>query len=933
MTRRRLAIAALIGLVLAAAALVWWKRGHGGGKTAAPASTEPDPWDTGDSADRALAARKRAARGDQPADASPASLAGHVRRAADGAPVAGAVVSVSEQVFGGALFNTSTAEDIVVVTDAAGAWTATRVPPGRWVVTATAPELLPASVDVELAPRARKDGIDLALAGGGITVSGTISDIGGGPVADARVTVRPEGLRVLDSSARLVAISGDDGRYRLTLPPDSWHATAAHADYAGEQRTFVLRDRPYTLDFTLTPGGAVSGVVVTRDRGEPVAGARVNASGGHGGRDNEMGGIGGVVTAADGTFTMRGLGSGALSLSASARGYASTDPTVVEVGIGEEVSGVQVVLDRAYTISGFVVRKATEGDGVPGVMVGVFSIAKGWNVFTQQPSAGDGYFEILGVRPATYMIAAMGSDVMLEIGRSITVEDRDLTDVIVTVDAGTSLSGVVVPPAVAQLGLAVDMKDVGLGNMFDVARAAMVRGASAADGTFTLRNAPRGTYKLVARAADGRSGELEVKITADDQTGLVVQLEPRGAIAGRVVDPGGKAVAGVKVRASGSRGDLALSMDEGASVSVTAPDGGFRVAGLEPGAVSVTVSDDQGDLAWAPPTDDTGATFTIAGAGTIDGVVLTVEARDGVIRGVVLGPDQRPAPDVWVTARSMDSPHDRFLSESSGGGVRIEVTDDDAAAEPREDEAPPAFGPGKTVLTGADGRFTITQLRRGTYGLVADATKGGVRAQKVGVKTGDNVTLVLQRLGTLSGTVTAAGAPVPRYDLDCDGPTDQHRRHVSSPDGRFTIDRLPAGRYRCNATADPGSGNAETRLVGVAGTLDIVLAPRASVTGVIVDAQGAPRAGLVVIATGEGDDPGEAFVAVMGGGGPTTDAQGRFTVGRLGPGDGQLMVFDRAEGFGPILTRPLQLTAGQRLDLGTFTAGPTPDPDSPDAGQ
>ena len=79
---------------------------------------------------------------------------------------------------------------------------------------------------------------------------------------------------------------------------------------------------------------------------------------------------------------------------------------------------------------------------------------------------------------------------------------------------------------------------------------------------------------------------------------------------------------------------------------------------------------------------------------------------------------------------------------------------------------------------------------------------------------------------------------------------------------------------------------------------------------------------VVGIATGEGDDSGESFIAIMGGGGPTTDAQGRFTVGRLGPGEGQLMLFNRDEpGSPPLFPRPLQLTAGQKLDLGTITVG------------
>ena len=50
----------------------------------------------------------------------------------------------------------------------------------------------------------------------------------------------------------------------------------------------------------------------------------------------------------EGNFVLRGLDSGALDLKAIGRGYSSNDPTIVEVGMGEEVDGVRVVVDRAY---------------------------------------------------------------------------------------------------------------------------------------------------------------------------------------------------------------------------------------------------------------------------------------------------------------------------------------------------------------------------------------------------------------------------------------------------------------------------------------------------------------------------------------------------------------------------------------------------------
>ncbi|MBZ0237501.1 MAG: carboxypeptidase-like regulatory domain-containing protein, partial [Deltaproteobacteria bacterium] len=771
--------------------------------------------------------------------------------------------------------------------------------------------LLPATVPVDVAPGATRRGIDLALEAGGAAVTGTVTDIGGGGIAQARVTARPYGVSALQSSDELVALTRDDGTYRLQLPDGSWHAAVTHDEYATATRTFELRGQPTTLDFALTPGGIVRGQVIARDTGQPVPGARVTVSGGHGrdDDDDDMAGIGGTPADEHGAFTLRGLASGSLSLRASARGYASEEPTIVDVAIGEEVDGVRVVVDRAHTISGFVVREGGSGEGVPGVRVGVFSIAKETGMFAQQPSADDGYFEIVGVKPASYMIAALGEGVMLEVGKPITVFDRDLTDVLVTMKTGATLSGRVTPPAVASLSLEIDPTKIGLGNMFDVAKAALVRGTSDATGAFVVKSAPPGTFTLIAQTADGQTGELPVTITAADQTGLVVALEARGSISGRVVDPGGAAVAGVTVEAESDSGGLRMNLESGPNVAVTAADGSFPVGGLDPGEVSLTVSDEDGPLAWASPIGGHDGNDRVApvrkkldGAQALNGVVLAVEARDGVIRGLVVDGAGKAAPDVWITARPTQSPWAR-RTEST----RAEDEDELAGG-----------GRGKTALTDEHGRFTITRLRRGTYTVIAEAAKGGTRAQKADVKTGDTVTLALEPLGSLTGAVTHGGAPVTDYDLRCRGPSGSSRRHVSAADGAYTIQRLAPGTYRCDATAAAGNASGSTSVTTAGGRLDLALVAWASVSGVVVGEDGKPIPGLKVVVTAGGNEDGAAFAELLTGGGPTTDDAGRFEVGRLAAGKGELMVFDVGQ-MAPVVTRTIELTGGERLDLGALT--------------
>ncbi len=891
---RRNQVVALGVLVLVIALALFWKlRGKAGGDAAGELAGSAAHGGTAGGATHAKGAR---------APAAPASLSGKVTRKADGSGVDGAVVSLARSELD-TMFGTTEAPTLTATTNAQGTWTATNVPPGRYTIAATARGLLPASLDkLVVAEGESKTGIDLALDTGGIRVSGTVTDVGGGSVSGARISVSKASSSPL-AKTELIAMAGPDGKYEITLADGDYEASVSHEDYTHASRNFSVAGQPLTVDFVLSPGGSIRGVVVTRE-GRPLAGALVLAEGKRGHGDSN-------IRADDkGEFALHSLGSGLISIKAAGRGYASQQATVVELGIGEQVDGVRVIVDRAYSISGTVVDSGSK-KGIPGVRLGAFSIGTGQVAVAPDPSDADGTFEIVGVRPGSYMMFAIGETTMPEIGKSVEVVDKDITDLVIEMGVGVTVSGRVEPGTIA--AISVEPTQIGIGNIFEALKAMLVLGESDPTGAFVLHHVPPGSFKLRAKVTDGRTGTTPLLVATADMTGVVVKLETRGSITGRVVDTNNAPVARVHVSASAKldkdKGNFQLDMGGNGNNkgSLTAADGTFRIVGLEDGVHELEVSDDQGEIPCAKcksPKDPVEVTLAVAEAKT--GVVLTVEARDGVIKGTVVDKEKKPVADVWLTATVEREGDDKFTDY------------DEMMADSRGH--PP-------TLTGDDGRFTFTNLRKGDYTLTAETAKGTARAKLTHVKLGSSVTLALAPLGTLTGKVTLNGEPATSFLMSCDPPGGDARQFTSAA-GTYELERIPPGHVKCSAYGDAGRGSGELEVPAGPATLDVKLAPWATITGTVVSVlTGQPLAGLKMIASGDHDD--STIAETLTGKGPTSDAAGRFTISKVAAGKGTLTVMPKDAGFVELARREYDVAPGQRLDLGTIKVVP---PRTGDAG-
>jgi hypothetical protein len=835
-------------------------------------------------------------------------------------------------------------QDPVTATTGADGGFALDVTAGRWTVTAAAPGRIPGDAEAEVAPGERTR-IQLRLASGGAAVRGQVVDATGGAVGGALVVLAAEqGVLAADARRGAAAMTDADGRFEVGVVPGRWRVATTHPEYVPDARSIDVPASGATVDISLVPGGVVEGTVRDRGSDAPVAGARVEYArevigmGAFRGASAERRERGTVTAGADGTFRITGLGAGRIVLSAETDDdRAGDEPTEVLLGIAETATDVDVYVAPALSISGRVVYD----DGTPAAGAGVTVQQRG--DATMVTAGDDGSFRVAGARPGRYQLRAEAEDSLRSEPATVEVDQAAVTDVVLTVARGAYITGRVEPPGPAEVAV-IPEDDGGALNMTDGFLDLDFSGGpatrAAADGTFRLGPFAPGTIVLGGKAPDGRRGEVEVAVDAKGAAGVVIVLEARGSISGRVKTRSGAPVPGavVSLRRTVGAGEtqrttIVNGVDIGADRAPCDADGRFAVAGLDAGRWELTVLDDLGaPLAFDRANPDAPERVELAEDQQKTGVELVVEGKDGEIEGVVLGPDDRPVPDAWVRV-GPEEVRLPGIGAIRGGprGTPEPGWDADPAAgtsaesEPRsmivqqviiEDGGGGGAGEIPPVLTDDAGRFVVKSLRRGKYRVNAEGLKGGARGSLEGVETGSDVTVRMKTLSKLVGRVTMGGNPVVDYTLSVEGPT-RKRGEIHDDDGEFTMHGLDPGDYEVAARTPAGTGRATVTIeAGKESTVAIDIQAQGLIKGKLVDAEGAPIAGRMVI-VGPRQPQGSMSIE-LGEPPPTTGADGSFTA----KSDAGPKTFFILGPDGPDVRKDVDVVAGQTIDLGTLTAEP-----------
>jgi protocatechuate 3,4-dioxygenase beta subunit len=370
----------------------------------------------------------------------------------------------------------------------------------------------------------------------------------------------------------------------------------------------------------------------------------------------------------------------------------------------------------------------------------------------------------------------------------------------------------------------------------------------AADGSFELRGVPPGRVRVRVRAdgcLDSAPQEIELAPGATSDV-LAFALDAGIAVAGRVVDDGGRPVGDAQVTAyrqrdgaGGGRGPLNLQIDPedfdflGLSAAtnrrsaLSDSKGAFAIAALEPGRYRFTAR--HPDLAKAS------AKEVIVEAGKpVPEVVIELSAGGG-IEGQVTGAAMRPLPDAVVVAFSLQTATTRSASTDKAGSYRIDGLPPGQyfVFKSRVDERADnllyeVLGNLRTKsVTVRQGRFTRLDVH--------DDSEDGVRVH---------------------GNVVENGAPAPRALVTLLGSDREGvlgmgvRANAADANGRYELIGIRPGSYVMQVTRFRGQPVQTTFAVDVPdGTRDFafdVALPSSSISGRVVDSRGNAVAGIQV---------------------------------------------------------------------------------------
>ncbi len=677
-----------------------------------------------------------------------AAIAGRVYNAASGEGLGGAQVIIEDE--------TDPDRGANVDTNAQGEFRASGLSGGTYVVrcvqevyppslstwrrTVTVGTDEPVRVDFPLAP--------------GIRVAGRVVDGDGNPVNEARVGA------MIASNQTAHATTDARGAFTVFVPqagPDL--RLGARTDtHESEVLGPIVLDQKGMDDVVLTLAVArnagFSGVVVDT-AGKPVAGATIHPQ--RGDADYMLSSYH-AKTQPDGTFALTSLAPGDYTIAVSPPGVDmwSSNDDVAELHLRDAEHKIRVRLvlgggKSGASIAGRVVD--TDGRGIAKAEI----TTGNESAFTED----DGHFKLTLLEPGEYVLSVRG--VSYGKGNYTPIHSEAIAtgteDVLLVLEREGRVQGRVLD---ARNGRPIREFEVFLrwpGGMERITEDVFINGETyqSQEGRFS-RKSYSGVVTLTAKAKGYASAMVNAAVEEDTAAEVELRLTPSATIAGRVVDPAGAPVEGVRVY----YGSVPHESERDQRVMATTDgDGAFTLDSIDPAMRTISVYHSNYAPAWGAAED--GVIVTLAAGGTLTGVV---RMNGDALKGVDV--------DFHYPAEVM-MPH-------------------------------------RAVRTGGDGKFEFQHVLSGSVQI--EILRIEPRAYSTRAEVGDGeVTDVVIDIPPAScsveGIVASEGVPVAgvALNLEVANEAGAERRDVETgAGGEYRFEGLPAGSVRIVARVDTADG-------------------------------------------------------------------------------------------------------------------------------
>lgn len=647
-----------------------------------------------------------------------------------------------------------------------------------------------------------------------------------GPLTLEGQVVGPDGKGVAQAEVWLssvpprTATTEDDGTFSFEkLVGRTYALSAKSGDLIGGPIQHKLSAKSDPVVLRLAEAAAVHVTVVDEDK-KPIQGVEVSS--GYTVEAKQK-------TDAKGEATLKPVSPGYAMVEAKAEGYAPGGGFTT-VGSAGSVAKLTITMHKGYAISGRVIDES--GKPIAKVRVAVAGGQRfDWTEFAERgennPSSSttdeQGKFKIAAVAAGTHVLYASDGEHAPARSAPVTVDERPVTGIEITMKQGGVLSGTVVDATDKPVPYAT-VRIAGAGER--MAQVSARQATTDEKGAFEIRGIER--TKLQARAESETAASKLVDFDLTDKpehANMKLVLDVTGTISGIVIDDKGAPVSEVQVNAfpdilgGASIDGIALA---GMSSATTDGAGAFKITGLPDGAYRLWAARASaggwggwgGREATSAKTGDKNVKIKLSSPGSIKGSIAIDGLGPPKIATVAVG-WQAPTPaqdgkfeikeldpgtydltirgpdfalfikrDVIVeagktfdagtitvhrgrkiTGRVVDKSGKPVSGATIKVGELIVFSDDTAKKSDSDDDDNDIdeMSPIKTATSDGDGRFSIIGLTNKATSVAADHATAG-RSPSVGIPEGagdpPQITLALRGFGSISGKVTQKGKPL-----------------------------------------------------------------------------------------------------------------------------------------------------------------------------